>query len=66
MLSHCQTKYFGYYYFENNNYYYTSYLIPGSTPLHLCCFHGKRECVEKLLQYPEIDINCRDMFNRTP
>src|SRR4051794_15710283 len=38
----------------------------GSTPIHLACFNGKIDCIEKLLEVKGIELNCRDLFSRTP
>src|SRR4051812_25179824 len=38
----------------------------GSTALHLSCFSGHEDCVQQLLQLPHIQLNCQDVFNRTP
>ena len=38
----------------------------GSTALHLCCFYGRKDFVDKLLATEGIDVNCKDLFGRTP
>jgi ankyrin repeat protein len=38
----------------------------GNTPLHLACFHNKTECINKLLELKNINLNCTDLFRRTP
>lgn len=38
----------------------------GTTALHLSCLNGHIEFVKKLLNISSIDINCQDLFGRTP
>eukprot|EP01119_Soliformovum_irregulare_P002835 TRINITY_DN13093_c0_g1_i1.p1 TRINITY_DN13093_c0_g1~~TRINITY_DN13093_c0_g1_i1.p1 ORF type:complete len:675 (+),score=159.41 TRINITY_DN13093_c0_g1_i1:188-2212(+) len=38
----------------------------GSTPLHLSSFWGKKDCVQILVNSPGIELDCTDVFNRTP
>lgn len=36
------------------------------TPLHVAASAGRRECVEVLLECPDIDVNPKDEFGKTP
>jgi len=38
----------------------------GSTALHLATFHGKLDNVKELLQVRDVEVNCQDIYLRTP